>query len=72
MKRKESKYELIFKTPREVLQPFFIELAIFGGYDELLYIYDKQKKDVEMYLSSANRIKLARVGLKLFYDGKRI
>lgn len=68
----KNKYELISKTPQELLQPFFIELAISGGYDELLYIYDNNKPDVEMYLSQDSRTRLAKIGLDLFSSENKV
>lgn len=65
-------YELICNTQRDILQPFFIEMAIKGGYDELLYIYDKNNAEVEEYVSQNSQKILAETGLKLFCDGNKI
>ena len=74
MKSKETKeeYELIFRMPSEITQPFIIEMLINGGYDEFLYIYSKDNSDVGMYLSQNSQKKLAKTGLTLFSNEKKI
>ncbi len=74
MKNKEKKeeYELIFQMPSEITQPFIIDMVINGGYDEFLYIFEKNNPNAEMYLSNYSQKILAEIGLSLFSSGKNI
>jgi phosphohistidine swiveling domain-containing protein len=74
MKNKEKKeeYELIFQMPSEVTQPFIIDMVINGGYDEFLYIFEKNNPNAEMYLSNDSQKILAETGLTLFSSEKNI
>ncbi len=74
MKNKEKKeeYELIFQMPSEITQPFIIDMVINGGYDEFLYIFEKNNPNAEMYLSNDSQKILAETGLSLFSSEKEI
>lgn len=74
MKNKEKKeeYELIFQMPSEITQPFIIDMVINGGYDEFLYIFEKNNPNAEMYLSNDSHKILAETGLTLFSSEKNI
>lgn len=74
MKNKEKKeeYELIFQMPSEITQPFIIDMVINGGYDEFLYIFEKNNPNAEMYLSNDSQKILAEKGLTLFSSEKEI
>lgn len=74
MKNKEKKeeYELIFQIPSEIAQPFIIDMFINGGYDEFLYIFEKNNPNAEMYLSNDSQKILAEMGLTLFSSEKEI
>jgi len=74
MKNKEKKeeYELIFQMPSEITQPFIIDMVINGGYDEFLYIFEKNNPNAEMYLSNDSQKILAENGLSLFSSEKNI
>jgi phosphohistidine swiveling domain-containing protein len=63
-------YKLIFRTPQELFQPFFIELAIKGGY-ELLIIYRKNKKGVESYISAKTIKNFADKGYEIFRNKRK-
>lgn len=68
----KNEYELIFQMPSELARPFIIEMVTNGGYNEFLYIYSKNHSDTEVYLPKISILKLAKIGLALFSDEKKI